>query len=170
MARCIETEPAARACATCPYRQQNQTAEARKTQPRAEGEQHGWYDVANVRRLWKGAQDGNPTVCHAVDPNAPEYGGRAAKPGHERLCVGQLILVARAMNIVNERSASMAPGRAKPWTGLFTRAGMLEWIERLMFRGTALGLTTEALPTAFDDIDDIRLPWDDPILNDCGNS
>lgn len=104
-------------------------------------------------------------MCHSTDPESVEYGGTGAKEGHQRICVGGLILVTRCMNVVNERSRRKE--KRKPWAGLFTRDGMLYWIEALMFRGTAAGPSRDMLPTTFDAqaARMVRAPWHDPILN-----
>ena len=122
-------------CATCPWLRQNQTKAARKTSPIAEGA-FGlkWYAVANLRRMWRGYQTGYPTLCHSTDPAAAEYGGKAAKDGAQRTCVGGLILTARAMDVVNARararpSTLKATGIKSIWHGLFTRAGLIYWVE-----------------------------------------
>lgn len=160
----------ARPCATCPWLRQNQTKAARKSSPsggprKAGGEQ--WYSVRNLRRLWRGYQTGHPTICHSTDPESSKYGGKGAKAGYERTCVGGLILCARAMNELNRRSAQESPKSKKIWTGLFTREGVMYWIDVLMFRGTPLGVKAEQVPTEFDGAaaQEVRVPWDDPILN-----
>lgn len=155
-------EVAASPCATCPWRRSNQTAAARRTSPKADGARHRWFSVANLRRLWSGARDGHPTICHATDPNAPEYGGKEAKTGHERICIGALILVTRAMDDVNRR---MERGQ-KTFVGMkFSRNGLLYWVEAAVFRGTPLGHSTRVMPIVFDDSEEIRVPWTDDVLN-----
>lgn len=157
----------ARPCATCPWLRQNQTRAAIASSPKADGEKFRWYDVRNLKRLWRGYQTGHPTVCHSTDPSAEGYGGKSVESGHERICVGGLILCARAMDVVNKRAYQQKAGRAKPWTGLFTRDGMLYWLDMLMFRGTPLGMTTKQIPTEFDAdaAKEVSVPWDDEVLN-----
>lgn len=150
----------ASACATCPWRRTNQTAEAIAKSPRAEGERWKWYDPRNLRRLWfKGARNGHPMICHATDPDSSEYGGKGCKPGHERHCVGMLILVARGFEEVNERARAGSLGRK---FGVFTRAGCVQWVERLMFN-----MHPDRMPTAYEPAQarEIRVPWEDAILN-----
>jgi hypothetical protein len=159
-------EIAASPCATCPWLAKNQTAEARKNSPRAAGEKRRWYDVANLRRLWRGYQTGHPTLCHSTDPESATYGACALPPaGHERICVGGLILVARALETVNARSKAATK---TPWAGLFTRNGMVYWFETLQFRGTALGVSKATMPIVYDAdaVREVRVPWPDKILND----
>lgn len=156
---------AAAPCATCPWLAANQTAAARKKAPRCHGERYAWYDVPNLRRLWKGYQTGHPTMCHSTDPESSEYGGSGAKEGHQRICVGGLILVARCMEVVNERSRRRE--KRKPWAGLFTREGMVYWVEMLMYRGAMMGPSVVMMPTTFDAdaAKRVRVPWTDPMLN-----
>ncbi len=144
------TEPTAHPCATCPWLKTNH------------GKPHkaGWYTTKNLRRLWRGVRAGEQMICHATDPESINYGGdKPVAPDHQRLCVGQLILVMRSIQRL-ERSSSFAAYRAGDGIRM-TRIGMANWAWHIMTRGA---LNPLRLPAAAEG-HGIGVPWLDPVLN-----
>lgn len=157
-------------CATCPWLRTNQTAEALARSPKAKGARLKWYDPLNLKRLWGGIRRGHSMICHATDSHAPEYGGKEAAPGHERMCIGALVLVQREINAY-ERCCKKSLGsnsflgyRLHGGNRRMTQTGMLAWAERIMFAGSMLGPSRQLLPKVVEG-DGIGVPWDDAIGN-----
>lgn len=116
-------------CATCPFLRENQ------------GRPHGagWYTKKNLVRLWNGLRTGKAPgmVCHSTDPDSPNYGGtKDVKPGHKRECIGANTLIQRELTTL-AKAPSLAAYRKQYPNGL-TRAGAIQWVERIMFGGTFL--------------------------------
>lgn len=77
-------------CAHCPWRISNQGTP----------HPHGFFDKANIRRLWDGLRKGDAPgmSCHPTDPRMAEfegYEGTSDKTMHE--CAGSLIVIAREL-------------------------------------------------------------------------
>jgi hypothetical protein len=121
----LKKKPAIGVCATCPWRKENH------------GKAHpaNWYTAANLRRLWNGLRSGKSPgmVCHATDPESPEYGSTKAPPASARKqdCAGALALVHIEMNALSHAPSFEAYRRARP-DGL-TRTGAYVWAERIIF-------------------------------------
>lgn len=99
-----------------------------------ENDYHDWYSKKNLMRLWNGLRRGEAMVCHATDPQANDYGGKPAPKGHDRLCVGQLILIHRHLKLL-ERTASFAAYRNGAGKYPLTKEGLGRWVERILFGG-----------------------------------
>ena len=139
------------ACGTCPWLRSNH------------GKKHsaGWYTKTNLRRLWGGMRQGENMICHATDPNSITYGGdKLVQPGHERPCVGALVLVKHSFNRLEELKS------LKDYkTGVgqrMSKGGMVRWAERIMFAGTAMGGPELLMPNMQQDV---GVPWQDDVLN-----
>ena len=102
MLQVVRVEPAGETpCAECPWRTVNQ------------GKRHpdGWYNRANLKRLWNKLRRGDMMSCHPTDPRNPVSvhaalkGQRMAKLGATpRECAGALILQQRELMIYQEVS------------------------------------------------------------------
>lgn len=143
----------ARPCATCPWLRPNF------------GKPHKmkWYTPANARRLWNGIRTGKTLgmMCHATDPASVEYGGdKTIDPGHERLCVGGLMLVMRSLKALEAADGIKA---YRQGIGLrMTRPAMAEWVWAIATKNTPMG---PALPASVANLASIGVPWEDDILN-----
>lgn len=169
--RITERAACAQPCATCPWLARNQTREAVKASPIDGGGRH-WFAPANLKKHWRGIGRGSLMPCHATDPNAPTYGGKAAPRGAEpRICVGLTILARReVVAYLSTGSPSVAKHRARGGIR-FTIEGLATWAARLLHPGAVFetfsltdGLVRLRLP-ATEDHPDVRLPWDDKVVN-----
>lgn len=114
-----------------------------------------WYTVTNARRLWSGIRRGEPMLCHETDPKASRYGGKDATSGHERMCVGMMILVAKHVNGIQTFKSFKDYTAANPLG--FTRRGFSTWLDRLLFN--------PKIPLAFSGADQVGVPWKDKLIN-----
>lgn len=150
------TEAPARPCATCPWRKAN------FGKPHAEK----WYTIANAKRLWSGIRTGKTMgmMCHSTDPENVEYGGdKIVAPGHERLCIGALMLVMRSMNALQARDGFT---HYRQGVGQrMTRGAMAEWVWALAVKNTPIGLP---LPASVANLAGVGVPWADDVLNVTG--
>jgi hypothetical protein len=151
-------ERTASPCATCPWLRENH-GKVNPADP-------SWYTLANAKRLWNGIRQGEAMICHATDPESADYGGKGAKPGHERMCVGMLVLVARTFKMLG----TTKPAEYKKGAGgkmRMTPRGILAWIERFTFRGSAIGTPKDVMPVSYDGAAAARcgVPWPDDVLN-----
>jgi hypothetical protein len=147
-----ENDACAHACATCPWLKQNHG----KPHPQK------WYTTTNLKRLWNGIRRGEGMICHATDPQSIEYGGKGAQAGHERMCIGSLVLVIRSLRRLEH--GDLKAYRAG--VGLrMTKPGMLEWAGRIMMAGTPLGPRRQVLPAVINGSPEIGVPWPDDVLN-----
>lgn len=77
------------ACAACPWRITNQG------QPHP----HGFYDRANIKRLWDGIRKGDAPgmTCHPTDPSMAEFEGYEETAERERTheCMGSWVMITR---------------------------------------------------------------------------
>ena len=135
---------------------------------------YDWFGEKNLRRLWKdGISQGEVLMCHATDPNAESYGGKSAKQGNERPCVGALILVVRHIKRLEELTEET--GNIKTAKALYRKEagkypmnqrGIVEWAMMLMIGRTSIfgGL---ALPRSTDSesVEACGVPWTDSIVN-----
>ncbi len=80
---------APRPCAHCPWRTTNQRRKDR----------HGFYRLANLRRLWDELRDGERMTCHPTDPAMAEFEGYENTVGRRRTreCAGALVLIQREL-------------------------------------------------------------------------
>lgn len=129
----------AKACKDCPWRTTNLK---RKPDP------HGFYTLANLRRLWRGLRNGERMTCHPTDPEMAEFAGyeKTAERPVTYECAGALVLIQREMerfqSCAKEAEAEgqkdgLKRYRRKYPKGL-TRDGLLRFFNDMMFGGTPL--------------------------------
>lgn len=169
-------------CATCPFLRANfGKPNPEGYDPKAATAQHGrqffdWYSTKNLARLWNGGlKRGEGMICHATDPNATEYGGKACAPGNERLCVGALAVVMLHLKWFEgllkrepelKPSESMKRYRAAAGKYPMPRDGMLGWAWQFGLGRTDImgGLTIPRSLTP-SVVESCGVPWDDSIVN-----
>lgn len=130
-------------CAGCPWLRVNQTPEAVAASP-LDGRGVHWFDSDNLRGHWDGCRDGHMLPCHATDPRAPFYGGKPAKPGHGRVCVGITILAKREVVAFMVAGNNMGRYRRQV-TRPMTLLGLASWASRLLFVGATLEIGEASL-------------------------
>jgi hypothetical protein len=132
-----------KACDTCPWIRANQ-------QNPPKGQPAEWYTTKNIKRLWDGLRTGIApgVLCHSLDPNSDDYGGKGATNGHKEHCAGAVQAMIEEMNQINNFPSlrEYTKRRVKP----VTRAGLGVWVERQLF-GQMPDVQRH---------DDIGLPWD----------
>lgn len=134
-------EPALpRPCAVCPWRLSNQGTP----------HPHGFYDRANLKRLWDGLRTGEAPgmTCHPTDPDMAEFEGYEETAEREvtHECMGSWIMVMREVahfqslckDVEDEEAAgaSFKPGEAyRRYRAAAGRKGMnLEGLASWAFR------------------------------------
>lgn len=169
--RVIERQACAQPCATCPWLKANQTKEAVAASPIDGGGRH-WFAPANLKKHWRAIGRGSLMPCHATDPHAPAYGGKAAPRGAEpRICVGLAILARReVVAYLGTGSPTIVKHRARGGIR-FTIEGLATWAARLLHEGAIFetftlteGRVKLRLP-ATEENPDVRLPWADEVVN-----
>jgi hypothetical protein len=158
----------AQPCATCPWRQQQQTPAAVAASP-ADGRGEHWFSVSNLRRQWNHIRKGGMLPCHMTDPDAPLYGGKAVKRGVEtRVCAGLAILTKREVHAYLAAGGRFANYR-KLGGQRMTQEGLAMWAARHVWPGATHGTFSlskghrQVTMPAVDDHPDVRLPWRDPV-------
>ena len=115
------------ACSACPWRKAN----LGKPHP------HGWYQQANLDRLWNGLRTGEAPgmTCHPTDANnlVPEGHKAAPEDGTKLECTGSLVLIQRELRVF-EKDVQGYSKRAP----FLSRDGLLWWAVN---RGSALAGT-----------------------------
>lgn len=167
-------------CATCPFLKANlgkpnpDGFDPRSAEARHGGRFYDWYSPENLRRLWTGGiRKGEVMICHATDPGAAAYGGKAAAPGGERPCIGSLAIVMRHLKYIETLIG--AKGKPRDWTKAYhdaagpyplTREGMFAWAMMISAGRTDLfgGLVIPASLSA-DAVEACGVPWNDPVGN-----
>lgn len=166
-------------CATCPFVRANfGRPNPSGYDPRTAECKHGrdfydWYSPENLRRLWtSGIRNGEVMICHATDPGAAEYGGKAAAPGNERPCIGSLAIVLLHMKYIERL---VEEGKTKNWKNVYqeaagayplTQEGMFAWAMMISAGRTDLfgGMKIPASLSA-EAVEACGVPWDDRIVN-----
>lgn len=120
-------EATGKPCTVCPWRTANQG----KPHP------HGWYTVANLRRLWSKLRRGEMMTCHATDPSNPIPEGYKAVPeaATTRECSGAIIVQQREFMRLQEhllKGGTLASYRKVSPRGL-TREGAVEIMGDALF-------------------------------------
>ena len=139
--------PEATPCQSCPFLRANHG----KRRPK------GWYDEANVRRLWAGLSEGERLAClELASPTAPP-----------RDCSGALLLVARHLYALRGR-AFESYQHATPTP--LTQQGVSRWISRLASdpERVALadaGVTLELPLPGQTENSTLGVPWSCPVTN-----
>lgn len=164
------------ACALCPWRISNQGTP----------HPHGFYDKANIKRLWDGIRRGDAPgmSCHPTDPRMAEFEGyeETAERTRTHECMGSWVMVAREMErfqaickaVEREQQdgATFRSGealrryRAATSGKAMTREGLAEWAWRIavVMPGQArLQPTIEAM-NDHDIGTHLTLAWDPAIL------
>jgi hypothetical protein len=148
-------------CKTCPWLVHNHGAAHPSDGQPGSKQDFKWYDPKNLERLWKGISKGNGMICHSTDSTAPDYGSTdAPKPGHERVCAGMLVLVKLELDALGE-CPSQAQYR-KLEGKRFTRAGLLWWVDKFVFKNTPFGMN---MPDLVSCPEPVGVPWHDVVLN-----
>lgn len=169
-----------RPCGTCPFR----TVNHNKPNPvgveklRADYPDFkigDWYSTKNITRLWKKAlSTGTPMLCHSSDPNASEYGGRDAKKGIERVCLGLLIPIFKHIKYQEDLLKKGFLGanlnrlyRQKAGKYPMSKRAVSEWLMMFAFGRTDLMGGLE-IPRVIDGkaIEEVSVPWLDEIVNE----
>jgi hypothetical protein len=167
------------ACATCPFVKANfGKANPDGFDPKQAERKHGrkffdWYSDKNLRRLWKGGISmGEVMICHATDPNADEYGGKAAARGNERPCIGALAIVFQHLKYIeglieggSQPAETMKLYRAAAGKMPLTTEGAFAWTMMMNRGGTEL---TGGMPIPASlspkTIRECGVPWQDGIV------
>lgn len=156
------------ACSDCPWQIANHGRRSK----------HGFFTVANRRRLWNGLRTGEAPgmTCHGTDPRKKnpdeheDYGENAGSEAtHE--CAGAIAVVQRELlifqNIGEALPEGSKAGRAftiyrKLRPGGITRSGFAEWIfSRVLMGDTPLGRAMRQPTEEFlDQPVSSGLPWD----------
>lgn len=139
---------------------------------RTKGE-FNWYTQQNIDRLWKnGLSNGEFMICHSTDPDSENYGWVSTKPGHERLCVGSIMLQYAHFKVFEQKADAL--GRATPAKKYASyklaagavpmkRAGMLTWALSMAYGRThfPLGLP---IPRQLSENRPLRVPSGDLVV------
>lgn len=176
-----ERKDCANPCPTCPFVVSNfGKPNPEGYDPRRQSEEsrtrdfHDWYSEKNLRRLWsEGIRRGKAMICHATDPHAPEYGGKAVAPGNERLCVGALVLAFRHAKFVEslidaepeiKPAETMTRYRAAAGRFPMTRNGLIAWMMMINLGRTELmGGLPIPLHISAAAAETVGVPWRDDI-------
>lgn len=153
-------------CKGCPWRRENQTPAAVAASPMAGGGVR-WFEVSNLRRHWENIRTvGAMLPCHMTDANAPLYGGKPTKGGHEHICVGVAILAKREVHTLMEQGSDFANYARLPGKR-FTAAALAAWAARLFYDGAQFNMLGRSfrMPKIGQSQDDrnVCLPWADSI-------
>lgn len=123
-----EPKPCVRVCATCPWRKANQE------NPPANLPKE-WYTRKNLDRLWNGVRTGKTPnhICHALDPDAKDYGGPEKSGGVKQVCAGMTFLLIQEVNAMNAAGTlkGYQEAREKP----LSKRGALVVLEQSVFGG-----------------------------------
>lgn len=152
-------------CAGCPWLAENQTPAAVAASP-VDGRGVHWFAAENLRRHWLSiSTDGAMLPCHMTDEKAPLYGGKPAKGGHLRICVGVTVLARREMMAFMASGTSPERYRARRPGRRFTMTALAAWASRLAVRGAVfiMGGRNYQMPSNVEDDPRVRLPWKDAV-------
>lgn len=158
-------------CGDCPWRASNHR---RKPDP------HGFFSVANRKRLWKGLRTGEAPgmTCHGTDPRKKDPGshgdyGETAGSEATHECAGALACVQRellvfqniAQGIDSVEGSRTKAGLAftlyrKLRPGGMTRGGMANWVMRATGMDPFAGRMPDATEASLDQLVGNGLPWD----------
>jgi hypothetical protein len=139
-------------CESCPWHVKN----FNKPTPNPETAELTWYSTGNLKRLWEGLRHGERMICHDSDPKSKTYGNsKDINAGHERDCVGGLILVMRSIRRLEQVPfKEYRKGKGKR----MTRDGAAQWCWTIA--------TDARLPRAVAEKQTVGVPWEDDLLND----
>lgn len=150
-------------CADCPWLRRNQTPAAVAANP-IDGRGRHWFEKSNLLRHWQAASRiGAMLPCHKTDANAPLYGGRRTRGGHEHICVGLTVLAKREIDAFMNAGQLACRYRELPGKR-FLMTGLAAWASRLLYAGAMfnLGGRSFRMPTVADD-PDVGVPWKDSV-------
>ncbi len=169
-----------RPCGTCPFLTKNHgkpnpegVEQIRKDYP--DFDLPDWYSTKNLTRLWKKAlKTGTPMLCHSSDSRASEYGGKDAKQGVEKVCLGLLIPIFKHIKYQESLLKKGLSGanlnrlyRNKAGKYPMSKQAVSEWIMLFAYGRTHLtgGLI---IPRVIDGkaIAEVSVPWADFIVNE----